>query len=470
MKLLAPMMKSRAASRAASRAVAGAITGVILALLMSATASLAEAQVSPHTEVASAFDDGDAIDVHVTLDYGFSIERAEIKREWNRDFENNPVMESDPLPVVKDLLLSGSRHVLIPRLELGLFTDLSFSVALPVVIARSRSLDFDDRAGDTVNRINSTTLVDGLLGNDGFDADDPATSFPDGSTIFRSPSRSGLDQVHLGLAWAPMNQQRDDTKPTWKLGAEVRLAIGSPMKLDRADPGSETSVGRGVHEMRVWTSLAKRRGWAEPFFEVWWLTPVGTASDSPFEGVGFGQNRFDSQQRAGTRFGVHAIAWERPETGSRVSFDFSGRFEAAFEGRAYSPMWEVFQFAGDADADADGPLVLDGDPTTDGQQALSHPGVTNIENYLRFGGRLGFEAGLGQRVRFGAAIELMAAQDHAITFADAGQDGDDDGNAVTPGSDEVNPTHVPLIDQVGGRYRVEEAIDFLVLIDTRVLF
>ena len=428
----------------------------------------ATAEANPYTEVASAFDDEDSFDLHVTVDYGFTIRRAEIKREWNRNFENDPVLASDPLPVVKDLLLEGSRHFVVPRMELGLFTDLSLSVAMPIVITDSRTLKFDDRAGDLVNRVNSTTIVDGLLPQNGFNAADPASGFAEGSTIFRGPNRAGLDQLHLGLAWAPMNQNRDRSKPFWKIGAEARLAIGSPMKLDRMDPDSETSVGRGVHEVRVWTSIAKRIGWAEPFFELWWLAPLGNAGDSPFEEVGFGQNRADLQQQAGTRFGFHAVAWSQGEFGNSLVLDFSARLAANFEGRAYTPMWEVFQFAGDVDGG--GPLILDADPTEDDVQPLAHPGITNVENYLQYGGRVGLTFELGPKVRFGGAFELAAAQDHAISFADAGVDSDDPDDTVTPGTDEVNPTHVQTIDEVGNRYRIEESVDFMLLVDARLLF
>ena len=430
------------------------------------------AQASPYTEVASAFDEGDRFDLHVTLDFGLVVERAEIRREWNRNFQppEPPVERTDALPVVKDLLYQNNRQFLVPRLELGLFTDLSLSLALPIVLADSRELAFDDRGANQVDRLKSSTLIDNILGPTGFNADDPAAGFPDGSTIFRGPGRSGLDQLHLGVAVAPMNQARDDTKPTWKLGAELRVPVGKPMKFDRMDPGNETSVGRGLYELRLWTSIARRKGWAEPFVELSWLTPVGEASDSPFKSLGFGQTQAGAQQKATASFGFQIIAWERPSRGDRLGIDLAGNLEANFEGRAYTPMWEVFQFAGDAVNNPQGDLVLDSDPTMTDKQPLSHPGITNVENYLRFGGHAGLGLALGKTFRLGTSIELLAAQDHVLTFADAGVDGDDADDEVTLGTDEVNPSHVELIDRVGNRYRAQEAIDFTFLADMRLLF
>ena len=79
--------------------------------------------------------------------------------------------------------------------------------------------------------------TDGLLPAAGFDALDPGTA-PAGDTMFRGVDRHGLDQIHLGLGVAPLNQNRDDTKPTWKLGAEFRFAIGQVMKFDPTTPGA----------------------------------------------------------------------------------------------------------------------------------------------------------------------------------------------------------------------------------------
>jgi hypothetical protein len=443
----------------------------------------------PAAEVASAFDENDPVDVHVTIDYGVDVERAVILREAVGFPGTDP---ADPVPKIKDLILEGARHSLTPRIELGVFTDLSLSLALPIVLSRSRTLKLDQRAQPCVfpgsgeeptciDRTNSSTIGDGLLPASGFDADNPGDSdLTTGDTIFRSPTRRGLDQLHLGITWAPMNQGRDSTKPTWKLGAEARLALGKPMRLDPQSPAGDAGVGRGVHEVRLWTSFAKRMGRAEPYVEMWWLAPLGVTGDSAFADLGYGLERPQSQQQAGTRFGVEATLWNRPEKKQRVTLDLSARLEAHFEGRGYSEMWEVFQYAGNVQQD--GPLVLDEDPTQAGVQALEHPGVTAIENYVRLGGRAGAQVALGDNVQLGAAFELMSAQGHIISFAEAGVDlptcdanltincEQDRNTLVNAGTAEVNPAHAPLIDMVGHRYFVDEAIDYMVLINARFLY
>jgi hypothetical protein len=429
--------------------------------------------------VASAFDEGDKFDIHMSLDYELSIRRASIKREF-AGFAGS--MEGDPLPIAKDLLFKGMRHELTPKLELGLFHDISISAALPIVIRDSRSLEFDQSAdpcvfpGDggaatCINAANSTTIRDGLLPETGFDSDDPngpGFTDPGDPTIFRSPARAGLDQVHLGLSWAAMNQARDDTKPTWKIGAEMRLSVGSIMRFDARNPDSETGVSRGVHEVHLWTSMAKQMAFAEPRFELWYTAPVAQRDGSAFVDYGYGQTSKDPQRRAGAKFGLEAILWQDKADKQRVALDLGSDLTAFFEGRAYTEMWEVFAFAGRPQAD--GPLVLDSDPETAGVQEASFPGVTNVENHLRFGSQLGVTAELGPHVRLSTGFRLVFDQQHLITFADAGKDGGDSGDLVNPNTDEVNPAYVEVIDLVGRRYRLEDAINYVAQVSARVLF
>ena len=110
-----------------------------------------------------------------------------------------------------------------------------------------------------------------------------------------------------------------------------------------------------------------------------------------------------------------------------------------------------------------GPLVLDSDPTTDGVQALSHPGITNIENYLETAARVAIRAKLGDHVRFAVSGEAVWKTDHVITFADSGVDlptctagqtqhcETDNNDLINPGTAEVNPLASPKIDLVGHR-------------------
>jgi hypothetical protein len=276
-----------------------------------------------------------------------------------------------------------------------------------------------------------------------------------------------------------MNQDRDDTKPTWKIGVEGRVAIGAPMRLNPQNPGSQTSVGRGLHELHAFTSFARRLRWAEPFMKIWWVGPLVETGDSAFRPLGFGQARSAAQQRAGVDFGVDVPVWGQPASPRRVTANAGARINGSFEGLVYTEMWEVFQYAGTPGRG--GPLVLDADPVQAGRQDLAHPGVTTVENHLQMGGNLGVRAHLG-KLQLGLSFALVYTQPHLISFSDAGQDlptcgagvsgpcETDDNPLVNSGTGEVNPGYVSLIDLVGQRYRVDEVFNYALGLEARMLF
>ncbi len=431
------------------------------------------AHAGPYSEVPSAFDEGDDFDLNLRLDYSLDVRRGKIQRE---NVGEAGTTADDPIPLDDDLSYAGTRHTLTPEMQMGLFHDTWVSVGLPIVIRDTRSLSLD------VDRSASSTIRDGLLPQNGFDSHDPTgPGFTSGKRIFRGPTRAGLDQVYLGLGVAPMNQERDDTKPTWKLQAEVRIPIGTVQSFDRMDPEGDTGVGRGLWEVNLSTSIAKQLTWAEPYVELWWRAPFKQTKDSHFDDLGFGSRRTAAQQQAGTRFGFDAFLLNKPKDHQRVSLQFEASLVGQFEGRAYTEMWEIFQYAGDARVG--GPLVLDKDPLTAGVQAASYPGVSNVENYLSMGGLVGIQAELGEKVRFGAGFQLTHDQSHIISFADAGRDKPTcsgsaqppdcevmSNDVVDPGTDEVNPHYAETIDLVGRRYRLDGATDYTFLVDARLLF
>jgi hypothetical protein len=483
------------------RARVATVFGLASAVLASAVPAVlvpATARAAEVTEIASASGPGDKPQVFVSVDYAFEAKRAAIKREWQRTMGGSPP-PAGVVDVVRDLLYQQDRHILTPRLAIG-FYDIELNVALPIIVSDTREMRFDqsespcifppDPDPTCVNRNNSSTIMDGILptlssGNLGYDAEDPATGFDaNDDLVFRGVNRSGLDQIHIGLNWAALNQTRDDTKPTWVIGAEVRVSIGKIMKFNRDSPGSEDGVSRGVHEFVASTRLSKRTTWAEPFVSFWWKAPIGVRGDTPgdddsslFWNVGFGQENQFPQQEAGTEFGLDAFIWERPAQKQKLTVELRGRVQAHFEGRNYTEVWELLSLAGDASVDADPvtpdvqhlPLVLDSDPTMAGVQALSHPGITDVENYLSGGARLGLRGQIGERAKFSAAFELGFEQGHIVTFTDAGDDTNEN-TVVDPGTAEENPLHKQIVDTVGRRYIVDDSLTYTFMVNGTLMF
>jgi len=422
-------------------------------------------------------------DAHVlfTIDYAYSVDSARIERE-----AIGP--GADPnggVPRDDDLSFKQFRHTLTPKLELGLIRDSWLSVAVPIVIGQARELSLDGIARDA-----SSTIRDGLLTADGFDARDPGTPLPmSGDLIFRGANRSGLEQVYLGLGAAFMNPHRDPSKPTWKIGADLRLAVGKIMRFDAMKTDTETGVSKGVHELKLWTSFAKRVDRIEGYFDMYWLVPLTARESSLFDDIDqqpgtFGATNTMPGQQAGVSFGFEAFAIDDRANHNSVSFDASARIVGHFEGRDYSEMWEVFALAGDVRRA--GPLVIDRDPTATDVQAVSHPGISNIENYLETAARFGVRGQLGSRVHFGVLVDIAWKTDHAITFADAGVDlptcsGDpsqiegrdcevDSNDLVNPGTTEVNPLHISRIDTVGHRYLSVDNFAFSIGVQAQAQF
>lgn len=400
-----------------------------------------------------------SVDVYGVVDYSYELDSSTIVRERvgpGADPNQQP-------PTVQDLKYKQFAHTLTPALHIGVFQDAFFSVALPITITQVRELSLVD----PTNRAGSTTVQDGILPADGFDARDPGTPTT-GSLLFRGPTRKGLDQVYLTVGVAPMNQANDPTKPTWKLGGEVRISVGQIAKFDPMAPNQNTGVSTGVHEMKLWTTFARNLGWAEPWVELWWMTPLSAKSDSLFQDPGFGATNTQKSQEAGVGFGLELYALHDVQNQTSISLDFGTRSTLHFEGREYTQMWEVFSYAGDSRGS--GPLILDSDPTKPDVQPMSHPGITNVENYLDMTARFAVRAQLGPHVRFAVIGDVMWETDHALTFADAGVDRDDEGDLVNPGTDEVNPLHKPLIDLVGHRYRAEDNFNIALGVQGTVLF
>lgn len=412
----------------------------------------------------------ESVDVYAEVDYAYELTSSTIAREWLGAGAN----PANGIPLVRDLEFHQFRHTITPRLQVGIFRDTFIYAALPIVITQVR----EHEIVDGLDRGSSSTVRDGILPMDGFDARDPGTPTP-GQLMFRGPGRKGLDQVHLGLGVAPMNQLKDPTKPTWKLGAEVRLAIGEIMKFDPMSPRGNTGVSQGVQELRLWTSFARKLGWAEPYVEVFWQVPLTARDGSLFDDPGFGSTSVLKSQQAGVAFGLELYAVDQVADQTRISVDLGTKALAHFEGREYTEMWEVLAFAGESRGM--GPLILDSDPTRAGVQPLSHPGISNVENYLETTGRFAVRAQIGPHVRFAVTGDLVWKTDHVITFADAGVDHvtcgtgelpceDDVNDLVNPGTAEVNPLHAPLVDLAGHRYHSLDNFDIVIGVQGQVLF
>ena len=430
--------------------------GLFLAMQMCALTTTVRANPAGLVPEPGAASPGE---VFLSFDYEYEQDSSHIEREA----VGPSAPANGPIPVDHDLVFHQFTHTITPRAELGLSHATWLYAALPIVIDQARQLAYDTG----VTAATSSTIADHFLPSTGFDAQNPGSSPPDG-LVFRGVDRHGLDQVHVGLAVAPLEQAKDDTKPTWKLGAEARISVGGAMKFDPTDPGGNTHVGTGTDEVKLWTSFDRRLAWAEPWFEAYWQAPFAITSDSLFQNPGYGSLHTLPAQKAGVSFGVEAYAIDDKQERNRVSLDVGASFVAHFEGREYTEMWEVLSYAGALDNPSN-PLILNANPTAATPQPLAYPGVSNIENYLESAVKIALRGQIGPHVHFAAFGDLIWKTDHAITFAVAGVDRNGN-NVIDPGTTEVNPLYADIIDLVGHRYISADNFDFVLGLQGMVLF
>src|SRR5262249_54486211 len=146
------------------------------------------------------------------------------------------------------------------------------------------------------------------------------TAAPGPSGVFAGPTRKGFEYLGVGITWAPFNQARDDTKPTWTLSFDAKLDVFKDKRFDPVNPGANTAVGEGYHQLVASTFVSKRFRWFDPYFGAWYMYPVRT-NGSPFQNYGPTQTSVNPQQRAGAMIGVEQIAWENPRADQHVTIE-----------------------------------------------------------------------------------------------------------------------------------------------------
>ncbi len=469
-----------------------------------------DAEAAEVTRVASSFEDDNVFDVHFGVAYDYNFKRAAILREWNSGRAGD-----DQNRLVKDLIYKQQRHTLKPTVEFGLFHDLGLYFELPIVLADSRSYEFDQRADDCVfgspdgnpaancvNKGNSTTLRDEIVPNSGFDATSPSSPYtqfagPDSELIFQGPVRRGLDQLHLGLKYAILNQDKRSHMPTWIVAFESRLAVGRAMTFSRdiqnREPDGNGRVGRRIHELGVWTALSRRYRFLDPFFTAHWRQSL-RASGSKFQDFSSegSQSSVLPQSTAGVSVGTEIVPWERKAKNLKVAVVLAGSSTLHYGGRGYSEIWELLADS-PALAGSYAPSTQRTDPDGSPQEggfcdraaaldfAANNPGdpgyldvgdgscqkfegVTDLQDYATFGFNGGVNFTLGKIVRVGLGVNMSTDTRHFVTAANRGNANRSGSGGINPdeveaGTSEVNPVRRDVVDNVGRRYAVDDVFD-----------
>jgi hypothetical protein len=456
---------------------------VVAATLLCGTARAAEV-----TRVVSAQGEDDKFDFNLTLWWLHQVESSFVKRESESIY-------SAQTEIIRDSKYTAQRDTLNLRADFGLLWDVGIHIQAPLVLSDSSSLYFDQSDGGNcvypmpanpsaprptcVNSQNSQLLGEGILpfskdatGQvNGFGINAPAGKpFPTSSNqIFQSPNRKGFQNLGIGVTWAAFNQLRDDTKPTWTLSFDALLDVFKDMGFDPANPGANTAVGPGYHQLVFSTFVSKRFRYFDPFIGAWYMLPIRT-NNSIFQTYP-NQTTNTPQQQAGIVAGVEQIAWENVPARQRVTIEARVSLQEFFFGRGYSELWQPLAGASNCNEQNPGncrPNIdlqyMDGN----NQVMRPYPGVTDIDPYAVIGGQLGLNVQVGRYVRFHGLFGLSAAAPHNITGTSPGIDLNGDGRVDA--NEPVNAAYREAIDIPGRRFRVEGTQIWSLLLEGSMMF
>ena len=329
-------------------------------------------------QVVDAFDDDDLFDLHLSLGYESTWKSAKILRESSL---TDPGFSDGGYSRASLNVAESSQRIsrLNTRADIGLYKDLALIIRLPIILSDDRELKAFSGSGN-----NQALTLAGAPGEQLF------------QLPFKSPTRSGVEYLAIGLDVTPMNQARDSTKPTWLIGIEGRFDVSEPMHACNKSPatlntnsglqagasqvqcanasdvnrngtsgdypvdnvdqnslegvfhgGRKPGVSRGVTALEGHTIVSRRVKYIEPYGGFRALFEFQNDS-SDYGSTDLKGSLVNHPPLRGTMiFGLNVIPWEIPEAFQRLAVDF--RFTGTYvsEGRDYS---ELFDALGSSDA------------------------------------------------------------------------------------------------------------------------
>ena len=399
----------------------------------------------------------DPLAVQLSVRWDRSVERARISRE-----------RAGPDGTVRDateLRWSRTRNDVIPRLGIGLAPGLELHAELPWSLADDVTWRYGTRGGFSVE--GDSTIANNVVDAMGRRCDvTPCPLFPvseDGG-VFHG-GRAG--DLEVGLAWAILDDRRDEARPTWVVGLDLTLPTADrydPARGRDADWGSPyASDGhRGPAGEKVWkwdlsTTLSRRIGPVDPYFRahVMGMVPSGDtysncehaaalATRSPAqmtlaaaENCALPEWSVDADARlpfvAGIVFGTELVPFDDPRAGQKVAIDARLFVDYTSRSRFYNEL-----------TDASGKLHA-------------------TEAYLTMGGLLGLHLRASRWFSLEASAALSTRTAHDLSGESLGRrsgripSGDLSGATSNP---ELNPNFDWRYDAPGNRFRISEVSVF----------
>ncbi|MSP70588.1 MAG: hypothetical protein EXR76_00075 [Myxococcales bacterium] len=457
---------------------------VPFAILLGASCLPGAVSAAELTDVIDAADVNDPYDANVEIEYGRSLRRAKITREFYCDPAATPDTCPNALPGVgksvnaKELRFQRVTHVLTPRLRLSIWHDLELRVELPVVLDDASEVRFAGNGG-SLSGVAVTEEISTV-------APGPRTEIVNGEqqtvdpvNVFdvppKLPSRSGFGDMALALRWSPYSQERDDARGTWTVELGYRLPTGEVMRA------GNQGVGRGVHALTIGTALSRRLRWVEPYAGLDATFSFPSAS-SLFKDYHFAQERIGPGIVAGFKMGMEIIPFEHPPRSLKLYVDVGLGAQYHAEGRDYGELFDAFASGGQPCDPSVAAL-----PELGANHACFNPdskselagqpfdGLGTVEQYVTVVGHVGLGFYASRFFKLGTTLSLAHDTEHFLSSADVGEDLDASGTVESRLDDnydanEQNPTYVKAVDAVGHRLRLEETTNFTAAFQAAFIF
>ncbi len=429
----------------------------IWTLLVSVFFCAAPAQAGEFTDVIDAFDkdNKDPFDLNLSVGYERYQEKGTITRE---SMDNDYLHQWDYYAKTKFAKFDMTRNILNLGLDVGLFHDLSVRLGVPIILSDDRSFNaLRGWAGQT----------------------------PLFSSTFKSPQRSGVDYIAAGLWWNILDQGRTKEHPYLTVFLEGRFGVGAKLKAACAnDNGSNATdcasaaytsdggISQNLNQLRMGLHFSRRYGRLEPYMGIdgmlgWYKGKDFTMGTGALNDLPPAVGTFD--------FGMEIIPWDVPEEFRKFVIVIGGGATYVSEGRTYTPLFDALgtseYFKTNADINDSGTTAGASEPaavvTAEREALAAWNGMTDVENYGEFFGRLVLSIQPAKYVKFNVGLKMGHQSEHFITKTDqcpAGSVGAD-GTCAT-----YNPGHRPEIDEPGRRFRVEDTFVWSLFLDAIAQF
>ncbi len=463
------------------------------------------------TDVVDAFDPGSTWSLRFTAGYQRTMRNAVLQRE-RTPITTPGALINGCLPSSPDPRCSGTTEfdnlarfeqvtqTLNLGLELAIWHDLSFYVGAPIILSDTRQLTTH---GDVTPSQQAQRLQDGYTVQDPAimgGMQQPGSLF---SVPFRSPERSGIDFLRLGLMWDILNQARDPHLPTWLVRFEWRLPVGAPLQPCYVDANNVTQcpvalgtagspgrpdtynptdsnnviataarpyqrplqsnpdpgISRRVHGLYFQTLVSRRIGYIEPYggLDAMLEIPAGDLPQFRFGDTPYGQLATYPPIQGSFFFGAEVIPWENRETWQRFVIDVSIRGNYYSQGRDYSLLYDALGSSNSV------PLTTAQYPINQAvlgstQNPVYFTGTTGVHSHGALTGALGVAIQPAKFLRFAFGGSVMYTAPFIVTATDACNPNVDPADhpeyrAGCVGNSVPDPAHHTVIDGAGQRFR-----------------